>query len=183
MFGKIKDAARVVASVAGETIGAGFETLKGPLDELSAASPDLERIGYRVKEIELVCSLLPRIVVYLARDGAVSEETVQAVLAAHPGNRTFSTLVGLLRQADRLLDRVKLKGRRCTGLAVELGVPPCVRVMYTAADTAAVPASGSGQVAERCDEQRQDAEQAAAPAQGGQPEGPGTHSPAGGPGS
>ncbi len=130
MFAKIKDAARAVASVAGDSLGAGLEKLKGPLDELSAASPAFERIGFRIREIELVCSLLPRIVVYLDREASVSEDVYQAVLAAHPDNQTFRSVAGLLRQADRLLDKVEIKGRRCTGLAVELGVPPCLRLMY-----------------------------------------------------
>jgi hypothetical protein len=130
MFGKIKGAARAVAGVAGDTLGAGLEKLKGPLDELSAASPAFERIGYRIREIELVCALLPRIVVYLDREASVNEDVFGAVLAAHTDNQTFRTVAGLLRQADRLLDRVEIKGRRCTGLAVELGVPPCIRLMY-----------------------------------------------------
>ena len=148
MLRKIKDAAKAVASAAGETVGAGFEKLKGPLDELSAASPELERIGYRIREIELVCALLPRIVVYLTRECAVSEDVYQAVLAAHPENKTFRTIAGLLRQADRLLGKVELKGRRCTGLAVELGLPPCLRLMYTSDEPRGAPPTGSAETAE-----------------------------------
>jgi hypothetical protein len=77
MLGKIKGAAKAVASVAGGTLGAGFEMLKAPLEELSAASPELERIGYRVREIELVCALLPRIVVHLSREATVHDEPFQ----------------------------------------------------------------------------------------------------------
>ena len=34
-----------------------------------------------------------------------------------------------------LLGKVELKVRRCTGLALELGVPPCIRLMYAGGDT------------------------------------------------
>jgi hypothetical protein len=138
MFRKIKSAARAVAGKAGDTLSAGFDKLKGPLDELSVAAPEFERIGYRVREIEVVCTLLPRLVVYLTREAAVNEDAYGAVLAAQANNQTFQTVAGLLRQADRLLDRVKLKGRRCTALAVELGVPPSLRLIYGCPDTRAV---------------------------------------------
>jgi hypothetical protein len=138
MLGRIKDAARAVAGMAGDTLGAGFDKLRGPLDDLSAASHEFERIGYRLQEIEVVCTLLPRIVVYLSREASVNEDVFGAVLAAQAENQTFQTVAGLLRHVDRLLDRVKVKGRRCTGLAVELGVPPCLRLMYGGEDTRAV---------------------------------------------
>jgi hypothetical protein len=132
MFGKIKSAVQAVAGAASDAVGAGFEKLKAPLDELSAVSPELERVGYTVREIELVAALLPRIVIHFTRGTPAGEEAYQALLANHPNNGTLGTVVGLLRQADRLLVKVELKGRRCTGLAVELGIPPCLRMMYTA---------------------------------------------------
>ncbi|MFL6111156.1 MAG: hypothetical protein ACJ786_07380 [Catenulispora sp.] len=126
--------ARAVADRAGGALAAGAETLKGSVGELTAAGPDLERVGYRLGDVELVVTIVPRLVVYLTRVAAVGDEAFQAVLADHPNERTFRTLVGLLRQANRILGRVELRGRRCTGLTVELGVPPAIRLVYAATE-------------------------------------------------
>ena len=143
MLGKIKAAAQAVADLGNDTLAAAFTTLKGPLDELSAASGDLEQLGYRLREIELVCTLLPRIVVYLTREFAAREEAFQAVLANHANHRTVRTVVGLLQQTDRLLGKMELTGRRCTALAIELGVPPSVRLIYTAGEQQRETAEGT----------------------------------------
>jgi hypothetical protein len=150
MFRKIRDAAWVAAGLAGETFAAGAEKLKGSVGELSAAGPELERVGYLLGDIELVCTIPPRLVVHLTRVAAVGDEAFQAVLADHPDGRTFRTLVGLLRQANRILGRVEPRGRRCTGLAVELGLPPAVRLIYAPVEPgpAALPADALPRTAE-----------------------------------
>jgi hypothetical protein len=131
MFGIIKAAAKAVVGKAGDTLVAGLVKLTGSLNELSAASPDLERVGYCVAEIELVGALPPRLVVHLTRGAHTHPEAFQAVLASHTGNKTIRAVVALLQQAERVARKIELKGRRCTGLVVELGLPPCVRLRYT----------------------------------------------------
>jgi hypothetical protein len=145
MFGKIKATAKAVAGRTGDVLAAGFEKLKGPVDELSAASPDLEQVGYQVAEIELECGLIPRVIVHLSRQFDAGPEAFQAALASHAGNRTFCSLVRLLRQAERVVGKVQFRGRRCTGLAVELGIPPCVRLRYAAPDPRPAPPEVGGE--------------------------------------
>jgi hypothetical protein len=130
MLGRIKSAAAAVAGAAGDKLAVGAEKLMGPLGELAAASGDLEELGYRAGQIELVCSLPPRLVVFLTRKGSASPEAYQAILARHAGSHTIRTVVGLLQMADRMAERVKLQGRRCSQLALELGVPPSIRLIY-----------------------------------------------------
>ena len=92
MLDKIKSAAKAVADIAGDTVGAGFEKVKGPLNELSAGAPDLERVGYRVGEIEVVLTLPPRLVLYLSREAPATEEAFQALLANYANNQTMRTV-------------------------------------------------------------------------------------------
>jgi hypothetical protein len=136
MLGKIKSAARAVADYAGDALGAGVEKLKASLDELSAASGDLEQLGYRVGSIELACTLPPRLILFLSRQGTATPEAYQAILAKHAENKTLRTVIGLLQLADRLAEQVKMQGRRCSQLAVELGLPPSVRLIYEPAPAA-----------------------------------------------
>jgi hypothetical protein len=130
MFETIKSAAQTVADTFQGVVSAGVERMKTSFEEFSAACPDLEKIGYHVSMLELCCALNPNFTVFLDRRAAPTEEAFQAVLAAHPNNATFRTVVGLLRQAEKVIAKFERPQRRCTCVAVELGVPPRVRLMY-----------------------------------------------------
>jgi hypothetical protein len=134
MLDKIKKAAGVVAGTMTDALGAGFDKLKGPLDELAASSEALEKLGYRVGEIELEFSLPPRIIVHLVREAVVSDEAFQAALANNAANRTFCLVTGLLRQANRVVDKVQIKGRRMSEVEVGLGIIPSVRLKYAGSE-------------------------------------------------
>src|SRR5262249_919859 len=77
MVGKIKAAAKAVTDLAGDTLAAGLGQVEASLEELSAASPDLEELGYQLGQIELACTLPPRLIIYLARHGKASKEAYQ----------------------------------------------------------------------------------------------------------
>lgn len=130
MLDRIKSAAKVVADLAGDTVTAGVEKFKASLDDISAASGDLEQLGYRIGSIELACTLPPRLILFLWREGTATPEAYQAILAKHSTNQTLKTVIGLLQMADRLAEQLKMKNRRCSQLAVELGLPPSVRLIY-----------------------------------------------------
>ena len=44
------------------------------------------------------------------------------------------TVVGLLRQTEKVIAKFDLQRQHCTGLALELGVPPRMRLLYTDKD-------------------------------------------------
>jgi hypothetical protein len=131
MLERIKGAAKSVKDKVGGLVGGGLDTLKGQVEELSDASPALAQLGYHLAEIDLELGILPRVVVHLGRDQAVTDEAFQAVLANHAEKRTFCILVGLLRQANALVDKVQFKGRCLSGVEVSLGLPPSLKLKYT----------------------------------------------------
>jgi hypothetical protein len=111
------------------------------VDELAAASPHLQAVGYRVADLQLELSLTPRVIVELVKEAEASDEAFQAVLANHPDNRTLRTLVRMVQQANRVDRRVQPKGRRFRSLEVELGLPPAARMRYVDAPEAPRPAA------------------------------------------
>ncbi len=131
MFEKIKGAARAVKDTVGNVVGAGFETVKGQIDELSEMAPALEQVGYHVTQIDLDFTLPPRVVIHLSRDADKPDEAFQAVLANNAGKRTFCTLVALLRQANNLIGKTQIKGRALHDVEVSLGLPPGLKLKYT----------------------------------------------------
>jgi hypothetical protein len=131
MFSSIKKAASAVSGTVGDAFNAGFEKLKVPLDELASASGALASLGYRVGDIDLEFTLPPRIVVHLHHEAVVGDEAFQAALANHADNRTFCLVASLLRQTNRTVDRVQLKGRRLAEVELALGIIPSVKLKYS----------------------------------------------------
>jgi hypothetical protein len=134
MLKKIKDAAGAAASAMGNAVsgilGAGVDKLTGWVDDIAAASPHLQAVGYRVGNLKLELSLTPRVIVELVKEADVPDEAFQAVLANHPGNKTLRTLVKMIQQARRVEAKIRLTGHRFVALEVELGLPPAVRMRY-----------------------------------------------------
>jgi hypothetical protein len=128
--GTMGDAVSAVSSTVTDTISSGFEKLQGPVNDLAAASDAMTKIGYRIGEIELEFTLPPRIIVHLHREASVHDEAFQAVLANNADNRTFCIVVAMLRQTNRVMDRVQIKGRRLHEVEVSLGLIPSVKLKY-----------------------------------------------------
>ena len=73
MLNRIKQAASSVSESVGDPLGAGFERLKKPVDDLAASAEWLEKLGYKLGEIELQFSLPPNVILHLLR---VAAETI-----------------------------------------------------------------------------------------------------------
>lgn len=131
MIGAIKSAAQSVSDAIQGMASAGLDKLKTSVDGFVAASPELEEIGYRVNAIELCCALSPCITVFLDRQKTPHDEAFDGLLARHADNATLRTVVGLLRQTEKIIAKFDLQKQHCTSLALELGVPPRMRLIYT----------------------------------------------------
>jgi hypothetical protein len=131
MLGTIKSAAQSVAGALSGALAAGLDKVKTTVEEFAAASPELEEIGYRVCATELCCALVPYVTVFLVRERAPTEEGFEALLARQSSNATVRTVVTLLRQTEKMIATFDLRGQKCSNLALELGIPPRIRLVYT----------------------------------------------------
>ena len=130
VFDTVKAAAGVVTGKAGDVLNYGIDKLKSVLEEIAAASPALQKVGYRVTDLELELALSPKVIVHLVREAEVGDEAFEACLAAHAGSKAFCTLVRLLRQANHIQARIQPRDRVFKGLEVSLGIPPSFRMKY-----------------------------------------------------
>jgi hypothetical protein len=133
MFTQIKKAANAVAESMTDAVSAGFDKLQAPLNDLAATSDSLATIGYRLGDVELELTIPPRIAVHLHREKRVHDEAFQGVLANNQGNRTLCTVVRLLWQTNRVIDRMPLKGRQLHEVEIGLGLIPSVKLKYESA--------------------------------------------------
>jgi hypothetical protein len=53
------------------------------------------------------------------------------VLLARRSSNTVKTVVTLLRQTEKIIATFDLRGQKCSNLALELGIPPRIRLVYT----------------------------------------------------
>src|SRR4051794_17264094 len=126
----MKGAAGALAGHATDACGAGFDTVKGILEGVSAAEADLAEIGYSVRDVEVTVSLPPSVTVFLTRTGQPTDEAFAAKLANRHNQTTAWLLIKLTKQADRWSRSLRFGGRGCRELAVDLGIRPAVRLMF-----------------------------------------------------
>jgi hypothetical protein len=109
----------------------GLDKVKVSVDEVVAAGSALEELGYRSDAVELCCALSPSVTVFLTRLRSPSDEAFQGILARPSTSATLRTVVNLLQQTEKIIAKFDLRRQSCTSLALELGVPPRVRLIYT----------------------------------------------------
>jgi hypothetical protein len=129
-IGTIRTATQAIKDRVGDALGMGWEKVKGQLDELAQSSAAMEQVGYKIGDIDLEFTVPPRVHVHLTREADINDEVFQAVLANNAGNRTFCLVVGMLRQTNRLLGGVTIKGRKLREVEVGLGLIPSVKLKY-----------------------------------------------------
>jgi hypothetical protein len=131
LFSKIRAVADALADKASSVKTAGIDTLQAMLEEASSAFAGLEEVGYRVADIELAVGLPPSATVYFFKQGQASDEAFAALAANFNSRRTASTLIALVRQADQWAGALRWGDRTCRMVAVELGLRPAVRLIYS----------------------------------------------------
>jgi hypothetical protein len=116
--------------VADDLVSAAVQKLKDIIDEVHSFAPHLKEVGYQLGRLDVEFSLSPRVILHLDREFEATEEQFAALLANHPGRRTMSLVVKALQQANQLQARLGLQASRFTGLELEVGLPPVVRMKY-----------------------------------------------------
>lgn len=130
MMDRVKEAASSIAGKAGELTNAGLDRLKQTVDEIMDSSAKLEAIGYRLTDVELMITLVPRAIIHLIKEFDASEEAYIGALRDNAANKTLCTVVKMLQQVDYVKSKVPVKGRRFKELIIDLGVPPAVSLKY-----------------------------------------------------
>jgi hypothetical protein len=131
LFNKVKAAAGAVSDTVKGAYAGGADAVATMLADISSASADLNRVGFVVTDIEVYVGVPPGVTVFLAKERNATPEEFAAALANNANNLTARTLLGLVQQADRWMGILKLAGRHCRLVAVELGFRPGVRLIYT----------------------------------------------------
>jgi hypothetical protein len=133
---KVKAAAHAVSDTVKGAYHGGLDVVNGMMADISSASADLDRVGFAVTKIEVYVGLPPGLTVFLAKHRNATEEEFAAALANNADKLTVRTLLGLVHQADRWIAALPFAGRPCRLVAVELGIRPGVRLIYTHHDHA-----------------------------------------------
>ena len=146
LMDRVKSAAGAVADKVGEACAGGVEMAQATLADVSAASADLSRVGYRVTAVEVQVGVPPGVTVFLVKERDATDEQFAAVLADHADSTAACLLIRLVQQADRWALRLRVMGRCCRQVAVDLGVRPGVRLLYPTAEGVAAAGEANAQL-------------------------------------
>ncbi len=130
LFTRIREATGVLFGWAGGAVQTGVERAQSLIAEVQNAAPVIQKVGYRLTDIDVEVSISPRVILHLQRDFLANAEQFTAVLAEVRGRRTVTSLVKALQQANRIEPGLRISGRQLDEIEVELGIPPALRLRY-----------------------------------------------------
>ena len=113
----------------GELATAGVAKVHEMLGMFNAALPLLEEAGCRPCGAEVEITLPPKLVAYFATSD-VSEEAIARITAAHPDKTLACAILKTLAHGARLQRAMNVSRLPASTLAVEIGLPPCLKLSF-----------------------------------------------------
>ena len=141
---KAKDKAMELADGGGDLADVAVAKAQEVLGLFNAALPLLEEAGCRPCEVEVEVGLPPKLVATFA-SGEVSEETIARITAAHPDKKLACTILKMLAKGARLQKRLEVGRLHASTLAVELSLPPCLKLTFVSDAADGAPSLEIGQ--------------------------------------
>jgi hypothetical protein len=124
---KAKD--KALAFTEGELADAGVAKVREMLGLFNAALPLLEEAGCRPSGVEVEITLPPKVVAYFATSD-VSEEAIARITAQHPDKTLACAILKALATGARLQRAMNVGRLPASTLAVEIGLPPCLKLSF-----------------------------------------------------
>ncbi len=128
---KAKDKALAFAEN-GELASAGVAKVQEVISLLNAALPLLEEAGCTPSEVEVEIGLPPKVVANFPTS-EVSEEAIARITAANPEKTLACAILKALVKGARLQKAMEGNRLRASTLAVEIGLPPCLKLSFVTA--------------------------------------------------
>jgi hypothetical protein len=104
-------------------------SIASKLSELDGADELFLRAGFRLKGIDMEQGAAPRVLVLLERTGR-AVESPDRLLAACGDRRTLLAILAALERSRNTADDVSFRGFELTGVTVQLGHAPAVRMHW-----------------------------------------------------
>ena len=124
---KAKD--KALAFTEGELADAGVAKVHEMLGLFNAALPLLEEAGCRPSGVEVEITLPPKVVAYFAT-ADVSEVAIARITAEHPDKTLACAILKALATGARLQRAMNVGRLPASTLAVEIGLPPCLKLSF-----------------------------------------------------
>ena len=124
-----KAKAKALELTEGELANAGVAKVREMLSLFNAALPLLEEAGCRPCGVEVEITLPPKVVAYFATSD-VSEEAIARITAEHPEKVLACAILKALVTGARLQKGMEVGRLPATSLAVEIGLPPCLKLSF-----------------------------------------------------
>ncbi len=98
--------------------------------DLNEHLPALQEAGYTLTDVAVEVGLGPKVVATFSSRPDISQERVDAVIAAHEDSKVTVALLRALFAAYKLQSGLQIVGMKPRGIAIEIGIPPAVVVKF-----------------------------------------------------
>lgn len=120
-----------IADLAADAQQAGTAKLEQAIADINTALPLFREAGYLLEGLRVQIGLTPQLQADFIADVPVSDEQVDAMLAANTDRELTTLLIRAMRHASKLQARMSFGGLRPGGLSVTVGIPPQVIVKFS----------------------------------------------------
>lgn len=107
------------------------DKLQEQLEHLSQAMPIVEEAGWQVMKLDVSLVPTPKLVPHFQQIEPLDRERVDRVIAEHPEKKLLKPLLMALVKSCQIRDAIQLKELTFSAVAIEAGMPPGVKLIFT----------------------------------------------------
>jgi hypothetical protein len=109
---------------------AALENVKEIANDLNAYLPALGEAGYTLHDVSVEVGITPKLVATFASRPDITEEKIEAVIAAHHDVKLVAVILRALYGAYKLQNAINIAGMKPQGIAMSIGIAPSVAVKF-----------------------------------------------------
>ena len=108
----------------------GSDKINQLLEDFESAKPLLQKAGYTLDELSIDIGVNPVVTPHFKCE-EVTQEVIDQVLSEIESNKIGKNILNMLIKASKMQQTIKMEHMLFSGIEIEVGVIPNVRIKYT----------------------------------------------------
>jgi len=104
--------------------------VKSIINDFIAAAPIIEEAGFRISDLEIELSIIPKLIPHFEKLQSVDEEKKHEILKKVEHQKIIKMLIKALFKADHFQQNLKMGRLDFTGIEIEVTAIPAIRLLY-----------------------------------------------------
>lgn len=106
------------------------DKVKNVINDFIEAAPLIERAGFRIRDLEVELSIIPKLIPHFEKTIDVDDKTRLLIIEEVHDKRLIRLLLKALFKADNLQKSIKMGNLVFAGIEIEITAIPAVRLLY-----------------------------------------------------